>query len=104
MSSWSYDNLRVAPAVYYGSMITKDLVICAHNYSTFFGTLKNLQPGDTLQFMDMDGQVFRYVVSATEVVNPTATADVISGEWPLTLFTCSVGGRTRVVIRCDMDR
>jgi len=26
---------------------------------------------------------------------------VTGGEWPLTLFTCTLGGRTRMVLRCD---
>lgn len=49
----------------------------------------------------MDGESFAYEVSATEVVVPTAVEEVTSGEWPLTLFTCTIGGRTRVVVRCD---
>ena len=101
LAEWSYPNLKIGPCRYFGSVATENLVIIAHNYSTHFGGIKNLSPGSQVIFANMDGQPNTYVVSAMEVVTPDATADVVSGEWPLTLCTCSIGGRTRVVIRCD---
>lgn len=101
LAEYSYEDLKVAPSVFYGSPLTYDLVVCAHNYRSHFGTLKNLVPGDRVLFRTMDGYVFTYEVAATEVVDPWATADVISGQWDLTMFTCTLGGRTRLVIRCD---
>ena len=92
----------MSPAVYYGSPLTDDFVICAHNYRTHFGSLHNLQEGDQVLFKSMNGVVFSYEVAATEIVSPFAVADVTSGEWDLTLFTCTLGGRTRLVIRCDL--
>ena len=100
-SEYDYDSLKIAPSVYYGSIATGDLVICAHNYRTHFGALKNLGEGDQVLFRDMNGLVYTYEVGATEIVSPFAVADVTSGEWDLTLFTCTLGGRTRLVIRCD---
>lgn len=101
-AEYSMENLRVSPAVYYGSPLTDDFVICAHNYRTHFGSLHNLQEGDQVLFKSMNGVVFSYEVAATEIVSPFAVADVTSGEWDLTLFTCTLGGRTRLVIRCDL--
>ena len=103
LGEWSYPNLKVAPSVYYGSIATNDLVICAHNYRTHFGAIKNLSEGDQILFRDMNGTVYTYIVGASEIVSPFAVADVTSGEWDLTLFTCTLGGRTRLVIRCDME-
>ena len=101
LSEWSYPHLKVAPSVYYGTLPGNDLVICAHNYRTHFGSIKNLKAGDSVLFRDMNGIVYPFEVGATEIVSPFAVADVTSGEWDLTLFTCTLGGRTRQVIRCD---
>ena len=101
-AEYSMDNLRVSPAVFYGAPQTEDFVICAHNYRTHFGSLRNLKEGDQVMFKAMNGVVFPYEVVATEIVSPFAVADVTSGEWDLTLFTCTLGGQTRLVIRCDL--
>ncbi len=100
-NEFTYPNLRVSPARYYGDLPTHDLVICAHNYTTHFGRLRSLHVGDPIQFVDMTGKVYAYEVSVVEIVDPYAIEDVTNGAWDLTLFTCTVGGRTRVVVRCD---
>ena len=99
---YSLDKLRTAPAVYYGSPITHDLVICGHNYRSHFGPLNRLPVGASVQIKSADGTVFDYRIAATEVVSPFAVEDVTSGAWDLTIFTCTLGGRTRYVVRCDM--
>ena len=48
----------------------------------------------------MDGTVFRYKVDSLETLSPYAISDMTSGGWPLTLFTCTVGGQSRLAIRC----
>ena len=101
-AEYSLPKLRTAPAVYYGSPITHDLVICGHNYRSHFGPLNRLPVGASVQIKSADGTVFDYKIAATEVVSPFAVEDVTSGAWDLTLFTCTLGGRTRYVVRCDM--
>ena len=101
MAEWSYDNLKKAPCRYFGSVAGGNLVLCGHNYRTHFGPIGRLKPGDEVIFASMDNTPYYYRVSAVEVVDPYATADVVSGEWPLTLFTCTMSGTTRIVIRCD---
>ncbi|MCD8119184.1 MAG: sortase [Lachnospiraceae bacterium] len=84
-------------------MLSDDLIICGHNYDRHFGKLKNLEPGDEITFTDVLGNVFSYEVSETVILKPTAVeemADQESGDWDLTLFTCTLGGRTRVTVRC----
>jgi len=98
---WSYENLKISPCRMKGSPATEDLVILAHNYRTHFGPLNRLSVGDEVSVMLLDGTVYVYKVSAREVVAPTAVENVTNGDWPLTLFTCTLGGRTRLVIRCD---
>lgn len=103
ISRWSYPSLKIAPCRYSGSAYRGDLVVCAHNYASHFGNLSTLQPGDTVTFTDMDGNEFSYCVAVLETLPPTATEEMTQGDWALTLFTCTVGGRTRVVVRCDAE-
>lgn len=104
ISQWSYPGLRVAPCRYQGSAYTNDLIIAAHNYSTHFGNLKTLQEGDSIFFVDVRGNAFSYEVAALETLAPTATEEMASGDWDLTLFTCTVGGQSRVTLRCVREK
>lgn len=97
----NYPNLRIAPCRYSGSVYLDNMVIAGHNYSSYFGHLKDLSAGDELIFTDADSNVFRYQIVNMEILKPTDVEDMTTGEWDLTLFTCTVGGRTRLAIRCD---
>lgn len=101
MSGWNYERLRVAPCRYTGSAKSDDLVLLAHNYPRHFGGLKDLMPGDTVLFTDMDGVTFCYAVAQTEILSPADTEAMTAGEYALTLFTCTYGGKSRVTVRCD---
>lgn len=101
ISRWSYEALKLAPCRYAGSAYTHDLVISGHNYAGHFRDLKNLQPGDAVTFTDADGNVFSYEVSFLETLSPTAVEEMTSGDWDLTLFTCTVGGQNRIAVRCE---
>ena len=101
ISEWSYDALQIAPCRYSGSAYLDNLVIAGHNYRSHFASLPQLQPGDSVTFTDMDGNVFSYAVSSLETLSSYAISDMTSGDWDLTLFTCTVGGQSRLAIRCD---
>ena len=101
MSEWSYPNLKLSPCRYTGSAYTEDMVLCAHNYSHHFGGLKNLKIGDEVYFTDVDGNRFAYTVAELEQLAPDEAKRMRSGDWALSLFTCTVGGRFRVTVRCD---
>ena len=30
--------------------------------------------------------------------------ELLSGDWDLTLFTCTLGGKSRVVVRCKIQK
>ena len=100
MSEWDYTRLKIAPCRYAGSTKTDDLVICAHNYTRHFGPIRNLTPGDTVTFTDMDGVVWQYEVVAVDILAPTDVEDMTAGGYDLTLFTCTYGGASRVTVRC----
>lgn len=99
MSRWSYPNLKEAPCRYSGSLYQNNLIICAHNYASHFGKLKTLQPGDTLLFTDMDDQVVSFQMVEQETLEPNDEEAMATGDWDLTLFTCTPGGQTRVTVR-----
>lgn len=101
ISQWSYPRLRKAPCRYSGSAYTDDLIIAAHNFRSHFGGLKNLGEGETVRFTDVDGNVFTYAVAVRETLEPTAIEEMESGDWDLTLFTCTPGGSYRVTVRCE---
>lgn len=100
IADWSYPGLRMAPCRYSGSAYLGNLVIAGHNYLSHFGYLKTLSLGDEVTFTDTDGNVFRYEVSEIEILSPYAVTEMTSGDWDLTLFTCTVGGQSRVTVRC----
>ena len=101
MATWDYDLLQVAPCRQFGSSRTDDLVIAAHNYVTHFGYLKKLLPGDTVIFTDMDGIVNTYAVEKTETLDPTSVDAVKNSGCDLVLYTCTIGGKTRVCVFCN---
>lgn len=103
LSEWNYPNLRVAPCRYVGSAYQGNLIIAAHNYPSHFGNLKHLQEGEIVRFTDVDGNRFAYQVVVRETLEPTAIDEMQSeeeGAWDLTLFTCTIGGQSRVTVRC----
>ncbi|MGN1414770.1 MAG: sortase [Anaerovoracaceae bacterium] len=103
LSEWNYPNLRVAPCRYTGSAYSGNLILAAHNYPSHFGNLKHLQEGENVWFTDVDGNRFTYQVVVRETLEPTAIDEMQSeedGAWDLTLFTCTIGGQSRVTVRC----
>ena len=100
MSEWDYAKLRVAPCRYGGSTVTEDLVIAAHNYTSHFGKLKELNIGEIVKFMDMNGKILQYEVAEVNVLEPTDIEEMINGEFSLSLFTCTYGGQSRLTVRC----
>lgn len=100
LNEWSYPLLQISPCRYAGSAYLDNLVIAAHNYNKHFGQIKNLALGDAVQFKDMDGNVFTYQVDEITTLEPTAVEEMTSGEWDMTLFTCTLGGQSRVTVRC----
>lgn len=101
ISSWSYSSLRLAPCRYSGSAYKGDLVIVAHNYQSHFGGLRTLPEGSEVFFTDAVGNRFSYYVAVTEALTPWSVDDMTSGEWPLTLFTCTLDSQNRVTVRCE---
>ena len=103
LRDWSYPNLKLAPCLYDGSLQNHNLVVMAHNYPSHFGRLTELQPGDPVYFQDVQKNRTAFEVAGLETLKPDQVEEMKEGQYPLTLFTCTYGGRTRVVVRCEQD-
>lgn len=101
MSGWDYYKLKVAPCRYSGTLLGNDLVIMAHNYVGHFRELSQVAVGDAVFFVDMDGGITEYQVVALDVLTPKDVEEMTAGNYDLTLFTCTIGGRSRVTVYCD---
>lgn len=101
MKDWDYEKLEIAPCRFTGSYFSDNLVIMGHNYRRHFRKITTMRVGDTVIFTDVDGQSITYEVVALDVLDPMAVEDMTAGEYDLTLFTCTYGGRSRLTIRCN---
>lgn len=101
MSDWSYPKLRIAPCRYWGSVYDDTLVIMAHNYERHFGQIASMEPGAPVQFVDADGNIYKYVVAKQEILQKQDVDKMVSREWDLTLFSCTYGGEKRVTVRLE---
>jgi sortase A len=101
MADWNYTKLRIAPCRYHGTVLGEDLVIMAHNYARHFGRLSELQEGDVVTFIDVTGIATDYEMIARDVLMPNAVEEMTAGDYDLTLFTCTYGGKSRVTVYFD---
>ena len=101
LTDWSYAKLKKAPCHYYGTYYEKDFVIAAHNYKSHFGRLSKLQAGDIVVFTDVSGTVHYYEVVILETLPKNATKEMITSGFDLSLYTCTLGGGSRVTVRCN---
>ncbi len=101
LTDWSYAKLKKAPCHYYGSYFDKNFVVAAHNYKSHFGRLSELQAGDIVTFTDTSGKVHYYNVVILETLPKNATEEMIASGFDLSLYTCTLGGGSRVTVRCN---
>jgi len=101
LDSWSYDLLNLSPCRYSGSIVGQDLILMGHNYKKHFAPLRQVSPGDRVEFLDTRGTSYAYVVAETEVLKPTQLDDLTASGYALTIFTCTPGGHSRFVVRCN---
>lgn len=98
---FSYPALTTSPCRYYGSVYMDNMIVAGHNYGSHFGWLGRLKIGDNVSFTDGDGNEFLYAVSEILQIDGRDAAGMKSGECDLTLFTCTVSGKSRLTIRLD---
>ena len=99
LSAWSDANGKIAPCRYSGTVSGNDLIICAHNYKSHFGRLPTLSAGDEVIFTDVEETRTMYQITGFDVLPGTAQEEMEAGEWDMTLFTCTAGGKKRYAVR-----
>lgn len=102
MDEWrdNYDDLKISPVRYSGSVYTNDMVIAGHNYRSHFNPLHNASVGMEVIFTDAYGTVYVYEIVELETIEPTDINGMIIFDSDLTLFTCTYGGAARHTVRC----
>ena len=79
-------------------------VLCGHNgsrYGEFFTKLNQVEIGDVVTLLDVDGELHSYEVKETFVVGPYDNSIKTQSETEeLTLFTCTERGSKRFVVKC----
>ena len=103
-SSFDYSVLNISPCRFKGSAYRDSMIICGHNFRTHFGSLARVKAGDQVTFTDTEGNVFPYEVCDMESMDGTDVERMSQGDWDLTLFTCTPGGRARLAVRCIRDK
>lgn len=101
MDKYDYNRLKIAPCLYYGSIKTNNLVICAHNYKRHFGNIDKLEPKDLIIITDLNGNKHYYEVVEVEILSATSIDEMLNSNFNLTLFSCTKGGKSRVTVRCN---
>lgn len=95
-------NLKVSVCRYSGSFKENNFVIAGHNYKSSFGKLSKLTVGNIAYFKDVNGNVYKYHCKAIETLSPKSVNEMVTGDWDLTLFTCTYNGVNRVAYRFEL--
>lgn len=94
---------RSRPAVNAAVRRAETLADRVHNYKSHFGRLSSLSEGDEVRFTSQDGAEAVYTVEGTAQVSPEEPEALREGGCPLVLYTCTPGGKARVVVYCQKN-
>ena len=81
----SKQGLKKTPCRYKGSAESRDLLI-----------------DDIIRFIDLSGRVYIYQVDQTQIIDGYDMEEMFAGQWDMTLFTCTLGGKSRVTVQCSL--
>lgn len=101
-NAWSEQAARFSPCRYEGTVYAGNMIIAGHNYRTHFRHLKDLEMGAEVRFTDVTGHVYEYRVTGLETIDGYDVEGMRSGDWDLTLFTCTWNSVSRVTVRCTL--
>lgn len=95
--------LNNGPCLYFGTCEQDNMIIAGHNMKSVFNGIRYLETGDVVKFTDVSDVTHNYLVYEIEKVDGYDCDRMSSGDWALTLFTCTYGGRERIAVRCVCD-
>ena len=100
------DLLKISVVKYWGPEANQpgNFCIVGHNYHNkkFFSRAATLENGDTIYITDKNNKTLEYRVYANYVVEPNdlkCTSQLTNGETDITLITCTMTGKQRVIIK-----
>ena len=102
ISEWNDERLKISPCRYVGSAYLNNMILSGHSYKNHFRYIRKLVEGDRVIFTDMEGTRFVYEVILQDVIAAEDVEGMLAGEWDLTLFTCTPGGKSRNTVRCQL--
>ncbi len=103
LEEYSKKNMKIAPVLYKGTIYQKNAIIAAHSYVSQFKHIQKLKLGDQVLFENIDGHIFKYEVIKKERLSTDDVELMESGEWDLTLFTCTTSNANfRATVRLKL--
>ncbi len=99
-SEWNSENSEKGVCRYSGSVKEKNFIMAGHNYRSMLRNLSEIETGSEIIITDSDKVEHRYIVTYTEVIGGYNSEAMTSGEWDMTVFTCTISGNSRYVVRC----
>lgn len=97
------ETLKDGPCRYFGTCEEDNMIIAGHNMKSVFNGIRYLETGDAVRFTDVSNIAHNYLVYEIEQVDGYDCDRMSSGDWALTLFTCTYGGRERIAVHCVND-
>ena len=96
---WSDELMDISPCRYTGNTEDNNIILMAHNYTTHFGALFNINLGDPVLFTDVNGHRITYHVYYIDNFHRKEISKMYEGEWDMTLFTCVPHTYNRLAVR-----
>lgn len=102
LETYTYSNLKVSVCKYSGGIEEGNFTIAGHNYKSSFGKLSELSVGNIAYFKDVNGIVYKYTCTKIETLLPNQVEEMTTGDWDLTLFTCTYNNVNRLAYRFEL--
>lgn len=102
LETYTYSNLKVSVCKYSGGIEDGNFTIAGHNYKSSFGKLSELSVGNIAYFKDVNGIVYKYTCTKIETLSPNQVEEMTTGDWDLTLFTCTYNNVNRLAYRFEL--
>lgn len=101
-SEYNEPNLKNGPCVYQGSIYLKNLILVGHNYTSQFGKLTSIAYGEEIILEDVSGNIFNYEVVDVMKISQYDVDSLLSLDYDLIMFTCTLSRSERIVVGCKM--
>ena len=95
-------NLKISACRYAGNIENNNMVIAGHNYKSLFGKLNKLAKGSIIYFKDLENNAYKYKCTEILTLGENDVEKMQTGNWDLTLFTCTYNNQERLTLRFEL--